>query len=82
MKPKDKANELVSKYSSLDIEYSYPEEHDGWSDSIYSEMNMSIKESVKCALIAVEELIIEERTRDGHGDYWSEVKNELLKLNS
>ncbi len=69
--PKEKANELIRKYKSLDIKYSSYEDGDGWRE---------------CVLITIDEIIKEtllhDKTTYQHGRtaYWIEVKNELLKL--
>jgi hypothetical protein len=68
MTPKEKAKDLVEK---MHIE----------SDVIYV---MSKVQAKQCALIAVEELIIEENKYNNGSfypsKYWQEVKQEILKL--
>ena len=70
MTPKEKAEELVDKfenYSFMDID-----------------ARISSFESAKqCALIAVDELIKQERKTDDYyeiGSYWQEVKQEIELL--
>jgi hypothetical protein len=71
MTPKEKAKELVDKFSRID----------GYQDSI----DLSKCEYEKqCALIAVEELLKDTEEIDGmrviNNPYWLEVRNEIEKL--
>jgi hypothetical protein len=72
MTPKEKANRLVKRYINL---YPHP-----------TEEYLDIYESKQCALIAVEELIednkINEELVNGglNKEYWEKVKYEIEKL--
>jgi hypothetical protein len=69
MTPKEKAEELVSRFLSLSVSH-YDDMYDGIRDGI------RIPLAKKCALIAVNEII----DKDGYNnDYWKEVKQELEK---
>jgi hypothetical protein len=73
MTPKEKAKELVDKYSC----YFYGIDKDLFEDVILHD------DSKGCALIAVDELIKEERKTDDYyeiGSYWQEVKQEIQEL--
>ena len=66
MTPKEKAGELVERYSGITREY---EEGYGYSPNI---------ENAKiCALIAVDEIINDVEL---YSTYWQEVKQEIEKL--
>jgi hypothetical protein len=70
MTPKEKAKELVSKFNF---------EHTGQTYILHQ----TVDESKRCALIAVDELIKEERKTDDYyeiGSYWQEVKQEIQEL--
>ena len=70
MKPKEKAKELFKKYSKGKDEH-------GW---FLCEFESCAKQ---CALIAVDELIKQERKTDDYyeiGSYWQEVKQEIELL--
>jgi hypothetical protein len=70
MTPKEKAKELVSKFNF---------EHTGQTYILHQ----TVDESKRCALIAVDELIKEERKTDDYyeiGSYWQEVKQEIEAL--
>jgi hypothetical protein len=70
MTPKEKAKELVSKFNF---------EHTGQTYILHQ----TVDESKRCALIAVDELIKEERKKDDYyeiGSYWQEVKQEIQAL--
>jgi hypothetical protein len=74
MTPKEKAIELVDKYNNSIMSF--------LSD------NMKYQNAIKCALIAVDEIIktdmlIDEDTfvmKPSYLEYWMEVKQELLNL--
>ena len=74
MKPKEKAIELIDKYNNSIMSF--------LSD------NMKYQNAIKCALIAVDEIIktdmlIDEDTfveTPSYLQYWKEVKQELEKL--
>ena len=70
MEPKDKAKELVEKMFNVDL------------DCENEAMCMLYPHAIKCALIAVDELI--EQSKDanfgGFELYWKEVKQEIEKL--
>jgi hypothetical protein len=74
MKPKEKARELIDKYNNSIMSF--------LSD------NMKYQNAIKCALIAVDEIIktdmlIDEDTfveTPSYLQYWKEVKQELEKL--
>jgi len=68
MTPKEKAQELVNKY--LNMEFGIISEY----------MPKPLDIVIQCALIAVDELIKEENYRDGNGQYWESVKQEIEKL--
>jgi hypothetical protein len=73
MTPKEKAKELVDKYSC----YFYGIDKDLFEDVILHD------DSKGCALIAVDELIKEERKTDDYyeiGSYWQEVKQQIQEL--
>jgi len=72
MTPTDKAKELVNQYY-----FSLP--NNGSFEGINS-IPRRWEEAVRCALIAVEQII--EATIDdwSHNDYWKEVKKEIEKL--
>jgi len=65
MTPKEKAKELFTKYYFL-----FPEKH---------RIDFGYKESKQCALIAVDELILDAYNNYYH-NYWQEVKQEIEKL--
>ena len=71
MTPKEKANELIEEYLSLNDNFNKPIVTDE-------------QDSVKCAIIAVDE-IIDELKREPYANYerivfWQSVKNELELL--
>jgi hypothetical protein len=79
MTPKEKAVELIYKYWNTKVE------------TIHVKESIISKElAIKCALIAVDEILNEvpsKRYWDTYGDetpsaitYWQEVKQEILKL--
>ena len=69
MTPKEKAGELVERYSGITREY---EEGYGYSPNI---------ENAKiCALIAVDVIIFELKIRNCSVKYFEEVKQEIEKL--
>lgn len=77
MTPKEKAIELVDKYS-IKVKVSFSE------DSIPRIVNaeMRLESAKQCALIAVDEVldvIIDNSDLDGH-DFWINVKYEIEKL--
>jgi hypothetical protein len=67
MKPKEKAEDLVSKFISHTLIF---DEGAGWLEDK--------DEAKQCALIAVDELI--EHTDWTEVNYWQEVKQEIEKL--
>jgi hypothetical protein len=72
MKPKEKAKELVSKFNF---------EHTGDSYTIFQ----NVDESKRCALIAVDEIILSHnKGKDGIDielfSYWQDVQIEILNL--
>jgi hypothetical protein len=72
MTPKEKAEELVNKFTPHTKVF---HEHLGWVNYLDS--------TKQCALIAVDEIImyVLPRYQDfGFGVYWEEVKNEINKL--
>ena len=77
MTPKEKAKELFDKYFLL--HESATDENDVW---VLSALNKGLAK--KCALIAVEELIIEKnKWENGNfytSKYWDYVKQEIEKL--
>jgi len=69
MTPEEKAAELTNRY------YNQMNLH-------APDCNISIRQAKQCALIAVDELMIEEQLRyDREGNYWLSVKEALLKPN-
>ncbi len=70
MEPKDKAKELVEKMFNVDL------------DCENEAMCMLYPHAIRCALIAVDEII--EQSKDanfgGFELYWQEVKREIEKL--
>ena len=70
MTPKEKARELVDKYNNSIMSF--------LSD------NMKYQNAIKCALIAVDEILEDKVEIDGmrviNDSYWMEVKQELLNL--
>lgn len=74
MTPKDKATELVKKFTYNTRCFS---ETKGWEDTLY--------DAKQCALIAVDEIITElEDIDDGQTfipyNYWNEIKHEINQL--
>lgn len=73
MTPKEKADELFNKYCYA-IRYN-EKDSEYWTNIIYAK---------NCALIAVEELIIQENKYNNGSfyplKYWKEVKQEIEKL--
>lgn len=69
MTPKEKAEELVLKYLRVD------NNTQEWFNTYIAK---------QCALIAVDELIIEENRYNNNSfypsKYWQEVKNEIIKI--
>ncbi len=76
--PKEKAKHLVDKMSNQT--YTYQE----YAGAHYTTCEIGYEAGVKCALIAVDEII--ECTRSGFGttkfskEYWQVVKTEIEKL--
>jgi len=74
MTPKEKANELVDKMYNVDF-------HDD-----AREIAMRYPHAIKCALVAVDEIIstvnmcIPYLNEETYVKYWQEVKNEIEKL--
>jgi hypothetical protein len=69
MTPKEKANELVDKMYNVDF-------HDD-----AREIAMRYPHAIKCALIAVDEILNEYWSYDTKRcDWWQEVKQEIEKL--
>jgi hypothetical protein len=70
MTPKEKANELVNKYSTITK----------WKMGV--EQEYVIKRAKECALIAVDEIIKAHIHNEGvrHLKWWEEVKQEIEKL--
>ena len=76
MTPKEKAKELVEKYQ--------------FNGDMIDDVRMSEESAVECALICVEEIIINGGTKNviqyelncftNKVDYWKEVKQEINKL--
>ena len=80
MTPKEKAKELVEKFLNQPINFPYIDTVD---DQCIGAGYMTYKSAVKCAIIAVDEIIkanpysaVMNSTRK----YWQEVKTELEKL--
>jgi hypothetical protein len=69
MTPKEKANELVDKMYNVDF-------HDD-----AREIAMRYPHAIKCALVAVDEILNEYWSHDTkRRDWWQEVKQEIEKL--
>ena len=69
MTPKEKANELVDKMYNVDF-------HDD-----AREIAMRYPHAIKCALVAVDEILNEYWSHDTkRRDWWKEVKQEIEKL--
>jgi hypothetical protein len=67
MTPKEKARELFDKYYDL-----FPGKY---------KIDFGYRESKKCALVAVDEILNSGKDVDEFADaYWQEVKNEIKKL--
>lgn len=74
MTPKEKAEELISKYVTNQNVWYLENLVDG----------LRLKQAKYCALIAVDEILEETMERDGmrviNNPYWLEVKQEIEKL--
>jgi hypothetical protein len=77
--PKEKAKELIDKYSNIEIQIGG--QYDGY-------MSMDKAEAKECALFVVKEIIEELKefdTMDGYSvarmDFWDKVKSELESPN-
>jgi hypothetical protein len=69
MTPKEKANELVDKMYNVDF-------HDD-----AREIAMRYPHAIKCALVAVDEIINEYWSHDTkRRDWWKDVKQQIKKL--
>lgn len=70
MNPKEKAEKLVSYYCEERIDY------------YYGKINIPIKTSKQCALIAVNEIkkVIEDNCLEYDDDYWDNVIIEIRKI--
>ena len=80
MTPKEKAKELVDKYSD-NIVVKFQE----YAGAHYSELELSDTETKQCALICVDECLIIEKGKDLDYsklrlEYWEEVKQEINKI--
>lgn len=79
MTPKEKAKELVDKYSD-NIVVKFQE----YAGAHYSELELSDTETKQCALICVNEILegynLLEYYPEDLRDYWEEVKQEIGKL--
>jgi uncharacterized protein YydD (DUF2326 family) len=73
MTPKEKAKELVDKYSD-NIVVKFQE----YAGAHYSELELSDTETKQCALICVDEILEFHDRIDVK--YWKEVKQEIEKL--
>jgi hypothetical protein len=76
--PKEKAKELIDKYSNIEIQIGG--QYDGY-------MSMDKAEAKECALFAVKEIkeeLKEFDTMDGYSidriDFWNKVENEIINL--
>ena len=79
--PIEKANELIEKYLNLPINFPYIDTVD---DRCIGSGYMTYYSAVKCAIIAVDE-IIDELKREPYANYerivfWQSVKKELETL--
>jgi len=78
MTPKEKAEELLSIFAKIIPASSY-EAYEGGV-----KMNFDLENARQCALVAVEELIIEKNKWENGSfytsKYWDYVKQEILKL--
>jgi hypothetical protein len=78
MTPKQKAEELIGKYKSWDVSVFYDGDYLATNEMIYVD-------AVKCAIIAVEEIIKalpheEQEHNSIVYNYWDEVINELKSM--
>jgi hypothetical protein len=76
--PKEKAKELIDKYSNIEIQIGG--QYDGY-------MSMDIYDAKECALFVVKEIkeeLKEFDTMDGYSidriDFWNKVENEIINL--
>jgi len=78
MTPKEKAEELLSIFAKIIPASSYEAYEEG------VKINFDLENARQCALVAVEELIIEENNYNNGSFYpskfWKEVKQEIEKL--
>jgi len=86
MTPQQKALELVDKYRELVISAPYVDSED---DSCIAETWMLTRSAKQCALIVVDQIVLEQckgselkdpRYQDERLMYWQEVKQEIEKL--
>ena len=83
MTAKEKAKELIDKYLNLPINFPYIDTID---KQCIGSGYMTYYSAVKCAIVAVDEMIKEFKNSDSLyatnflADYWQEVKTELKKL--
>lgn len=76
MTPKEKAKELIQKYYKIKLDFIYV--HD--NDSYVGNENMTYKSAVKCAIIAVDEIIKANpysAVMNSTIRFWQQVKTEL-----
>ena len=83
MTPQEKAKELIEEYLNLPINFPYIDTID---KQCIGSGYMTYYSAVKCAIIAVDEMIKEFKKSDSLyatkflADYWQSVKTELEKL--
>jgi hypothetical protein len=78
MTPKEKAQELVAKYRQITIT-TYGCGMPG--NTCIVSNSMLEKSAIRCAIIAVDELMISMAVQQSNEDfYWEKVKNELNKM--
>ena len=79
MTPKEKAIELVRKYSDLSVDISWLKNNDS---RIYKQRNgiLFLSSAKQCTLIAVDEILDLDSGDAVNKDYWDEVKKEIELL--
>ena len=79
MTPKEKAEDLMKKYSNTDIDILFMDE---WLCATIKKAAVRLTEdsSKQCALIAVEEILELDNFSIEGRDYWQEVKQEIDNL--
>jgi len=82
MTPDQKANDLIEKYENVTVHLPYIDLDE---DQAIGEGFMTHLSAIQCAMVAVDEMIIEFKKSDSLfatnflANYWQEVKTELNK---